>query len=234
MKLNKKKVFVAALAICVVAILSFGTLAWFTAEDTVENSFKVTTSDDVGTPDFSLVLFEHKVDPETGKIASTDEVKSNEYKNIVPGITVDKNPTVRNTGAYDQWIRMSVTITDYDVFCAALTPGGQFDFSTMLNIDSTVWAHDAAKDRAIAADGKTATFTYYLNEKLLAKRNNGDVFDTATLFTTVTVPFQFTEDNMKFTDASGEFKLTVFAEAVQADVIADNSRGAFERLAAGN
>ena len=89
MKLNKKKVFVAALAICVVAILSFGTLAWFTAEDTVENSFKVTTSDDVGTPDFSLVLFEHKVDPETGKIASTDEVKSNEYKNIVPGITVD-------------------------------------------------------------------------------------------------------------------------------------------------
>ena len=61
MKLTKKKVFVTALAVCLIAILSFGTIAWFTASDEVTNQFKVTTSDEEGTPDFSVDLFEHKV-----------------------------------------------------------------------------------------------------------------------------------------------------------------------------
>ena len=44
MKLTKKKVFVAALAICLIAILSFGTLAWFSAGDSVKNEFYVADS----------------------------------------------------------------------------------------------------------------------------------------------------------------------------------------------
>lgn len=38
---NKKKVFVAALAVCLVAILSFSTLAWFNDSDSVTNNFYV-------------------------------------------------------------------------------------------------------------------------------------------------------------------------------------------------
>ena len=45
MKMTKKKVFVTALAICLVAILSMGSLAWFNASDTITNKFKIADSD---------------------------------------------------------------------------------------------------------------------------------------------------------------------------------------------
>ena len=41
MKLSKKKVFALALAVCLIATLSFGSLAWFTDNDSVTNEFKV-------------------------------------------------------------------------------------------------------------------------------------------------------------------------------------------------
>ena len=44
MRLTKKKVLLASLAVCLVAIVSFGTLAWFTADDTVVNEFYVGNS----------------------------------------------------------------------------------------------------------------------------------------------------------------------------------------------
>ena len=46
MKLTKKKVLLASLAICLVAIISFGTLAWFTADDQVTNTFLVANSEE--------------------------------------------------------------------------------------------------------------------------------------------------------------------------------------------
>ena len=67
MKMTKKKVFVVALAICLVAIISMGTLAWFQASQSIENIFQVSTTDDNQTPDFSISLYENIVDPDTGK-----------------------------------------------------------------------------------------------------------------------------------------------------------------------
>ena len=40
MKMTKKKVFVAALAICLIAIISMGTLAWCNATDDITNNVK--------------------------------------------------------------------------------------------------------------------------------------------------------------------------------------------------
>ena len=56
----KKKVFIIALAVCLIAILSFSTLAWFTDKDTVENEFLVAGSDDQD-PDeiFSVDVWEN-------------------------------------------------------------------------------------------------------------------------------------------------------------------------------
>ena len=228
MKLSKKKIFVVSLAVCLIAILSFGTLAWFTAEDTATNKFMVSTSDTNGTPDFSIQLFEHKVDSETGKKVSNEEVESNTYKNILPGSKVDKNPTVRNTGAYDQWVRVKVTLSSYDVWCDALANGNLYDFSEILKTIGGEWSHDPATDRAFNADLTKATFTYYLNEPLLAAKNNGGVADTATLFTSVEIPTGFTEDNMKFAGVeSGVFDISLVAEAVQKENIADSAKAAF-------
>ena len=228
MRITKKKIFVAALAVCLIAILSFGTLAWFTAEDTVTNKFMVTTSDSNGTPDFSVEIFEHKVDSETGKKVSNEEVEGNIYKNILPGSKVDKDPTVRNTGLYDQWIRVKVTLSNYDVWCDALANGGLYDFSGILKTIGSEWLHDPATDRAFNADVTTATFTYYLKDPLLAAKNNGGIADTATLFTSVEIPTAFTEDNMKFTGTqNGVFDISIVAEAVQKENIADTCKAAF-------
>ena len=64
MKLTKKKVFVAALALSLIAIISVGTLAWFQATDEVTNYFQVSTDDETQKPDFKLDLFEHNVLPD--------------------------------------------------------------------------------------------------------------------------------------------------------------------------
>ena len=46
MKFNKKKVLVASLAISLIAILSLGTLAWFSDSDEVTNKFHVAGGED--------------------------------------------------------------------------------------------------------------------------------------------------------------------------------------------
>lgn len=58
MKMNKKKVFTLALAVCLIAILSMGTLAWFSDSDSIKNDFMFDDSNNDGTPDFKVDVFE--------------------------------------------------------------------------------------------------------------------------------------------------------------------------------
>ena len=46
MKLSKSKVVALALAVCLIAILSMGSLAWFTDDDSVTNDFYIAGSED--------------------------------------------------------------------------------------------------------------------------------------------------------------------------------------------
>ena len=105
MKLNKKKVVVSALAVSLVAILSFGTIAWFSAEDTIENKFHFADSDDDGNTDFSVDVVESN-DPEADGLV---------FEEILPGDTYDKDPTIKNTSTsdrYSQYIRATLTLKD--------------------------------------------------------------------------------------------------------------------------
>lgn len=208
MKLTKKKVFVVALAVCLIAIISMSTLAWFTASDEAENIFKVSTDDQTQKPDFKLDLFEHEAD-EDGKISDT-EVDANTYDNIAPGDVLYKDPTVRNDGQYDMWVRVKVTLTGYDKWQAILGTG--YDFRKILSGVSTDWSFDTIETDATA---KTLTLVYYKDAKLA-------VGDTSTLFTNVNIPTEFTVDNMPT-----EFNLNVVAEAIQADNTGNNAKDAF-------
>ena len=49
--MNKKKLLSLALAVIMIAILSFGTLAWFSDSDDVTNNFYIASSDDPSDPD---------------------------------------------------------------------------------------------------------------------------------------------------------------------------------------
>ena len=61
MKLSKTKVVALALAVCLIAILSMGSLAWFTDDDSVTNDFLIAGSEDQNPDDvFSVDVWEDK------------------------------------------------------------------------------------------------------------------------------------------------------------------------------
>ena len=213
MKMTKKKVFVTALAICLVAILSMGSLAWFNASDTITNKFKIADSDGNGTPDFSVDVWEN--DPENPDPTEKDQ-DGVTYDDIAPGDKLAKNPTVENTGDYDQWIRVYVTFDDWAVIEAACENQGiSSDVRTWLDVDTTAWTADS---NATVVKNNTVTYVYYYNYKLAKDQ-------TAVLFNHVTIPGEFEQEDMKFT--SGDFTITVKAEALQADNTGNNAPSAF-------
>lgn len=221
MKMNKKKVFVIALAVCLIAILSAGTLAWFNASDDITNKFLIADSDGDGTPDFSVEVWENETDGDDTADADGDGDNKithagNEYANIAPGDEIAKNPTVENTGDYDQWIRVYVTFDEWSTIKAACE-------RTQISTDLRAWL-DVVPGWTAGADSETViannqiTYVYYLNNKLVKD-------DTAILFTTITIPAAFEQEDMRF--VSGDFSVTVKAQAIQAANTGETAQEAF-------
>ena len=219
MKLNKKKVFVAALAVCLVAIISMGTLAWFSDSDFVKNDFMITDST-VTNPDevFSVDIYETKVDENgnavtdaNGNPETTDAV--NTYDNIAPGDVLTKDPTVKNTGTYNQWVRVKVTLTNAENWLALFKKYNLTLNDLFTNIDSDAWV--GVEDYTIT--GGAMTFTYFLKDQLAPNQ-------TVTLFDKVTIPEIFDQTDIY---AVKEFALTFVAEAVQVENTKDNAVDAF-------
>lgn len=224
MKMTKKKVFVVALAICLIATISMGTLAWFNANDSVENIFQVAT-DENGKPDFSVDIYENLIGADNkfadtngdGVISDQDAVVrkedgGNTYKDILPGDVLDKNPTVKNTGAYDQYIRAYVTFPSAKVLQDACAKYGiSTDLREWLNVDATVWAIADTNENTTTGE---VTYCYYLKDILAVEK-------TATLFTNITIPDKFVQED--FADFT-QFKVGVKVDAVQTrNVISNNN-----------
>ena len=221
---TKKKLFAAALAICMLSIISFSTLAWFNATESVTNKFMVATTGsgtgDVNKPEdkvFSLDLWE-VVDEQGNKVSyRQDGLTGWDYNDILPGVTYHKEPTVVNTGSYDQFVRVIVTVSDYNMFKSVLGEG--YDLATVFGgHDESKWTRDAIVTD-VAAD--TATYVYYLNEALpfAAKDTSKDDDHMVSLFTDVTLPGVFTQKHMS--DMGGQFEIKIQADAIQTNGIKD-------------
>lgn len=221
MKLNKKKVFVVSLAISLIAILSLGSLAWFNAKDEVVNKFLTADStDEDGDDVFSIDVWElvdtdeDGTDEEVGKGDTTENTAT--YDNVVPGDTLRKAPKVTNTGDYDQWVRVYITITDAADW-KSLVPAG-YDltqlFTPVDNFD-TLW-----KLGEVLEANDELTYVYYIQEKLAPNAEVG-------VFTEVNIPTWLTQDDMFELGTEG-FNLTIKAEALQADNTGDSAEEAFE------
>lgn len=216
--MNKKKVLVLALAVCLLAILSFSTLAWFTDFDEVTNQFHVATSTEEPDDIFSIDVQE-QVDTDGDGVADAiiDEGKVDDgfhYENIYPSAELVKAPKAVNTGKYDQYVRMHVTV---DEAWDALVNGDLN--ATLKGLDTAKWTF-AGK----TVEGGKVTYTYYLNRVL----PHSDVENTGceTLFTHVVIPETLTQEDMAaLTD--GMFTMDIVAEAVQADNTGDNAQDAF-------
>lgn len=93
--MNKKKVLVLAVSVCLVAILAIGgTLAYFTDKDSATNTFTV------GNVDITLT------EPNWEGTGSQDAPE------VYPGEALAKDPTVKNVGANPCFVRIKVTGLD--------------------------------------------------------------------------------------------------------------------------
>ena len=89
----KKRMLTAALALCCLAVLATGTLAYFTAEETAQNVITM------GSLKMELVELNEKDEP------------WEDVENIVPGMEVTKKAFVKNTGTVDFYTRVKITKT---------------------------------------------------------------------------------------------------------------------------
>ena len=229
MKMTKKKVFVSALAVCLLAILSFGTLAWFNATDEVTNKFMIATSDDVNPEDiFSVDVWENTPDGDKDQ-------DGYEYKDILPGDVLKKEVYVENTGYYDQYVRVTVTVSDAKAWMDALNTKGAIPKLEQIvdgwdrNASPNVWVDNSSE---LVDD--TLVYTMYYNNILLGDEesiyDNGGVHkDVVTVFTAVKIPQSLTVEQAAAFKTN--FEINVKAEAVQTENLGlnrSNGDGALE------
>ena len=189
----KKKILSLTLVVCLLAIAVVGgTLAYFTDTDNETNTFTL------GNVDIDLV--EDWDEPDT----------------VIPGVTYDKVPTVKNIGKNDAWVRVDVTVTDAAAFKATLGEG--YDLSVIFDgHDETVWTLDTVVEDATA---DTITYRYFHNELL------GVGEETDAIFTSVTLPGELF-NNAAMEALGDDFDITVVAHAIQESEDYTTVQGAF-------
>ena len=105
MKLNKKKVIVLALVVCLIAMLSVGTLAWFTDDDSITNDFFFGDSNTPADEVFGVEVWEDRDTNGDGDYNEADDAEKAEgltYETILPGEVPSKEPYLDNTGIHPQ------------------------------------------------------------------------------------------------------------------------------------
>lgn len=212
--MNKKKLLSLALVVIMIAVLSFSTLAWFNDTDSVKNEFHIASSGDPSDPDdiFSVDLWENT--PEGDK-----DQDGHSYDKILPGSNLKKEVNVENTGAYDQYIRVVLTLSDGQAWLDTLKPGYDLD-TIFIGHDESKWTRSVG-----TIIGDEIIYVYYLNEKLAPGT-------TAELFTNVVIPTHLTQADMAKLD--GAFELDIRADAIQTENLGDGVDTAAEAFAAAN
>lgn len=219
--MNKKKIFTLALVVIMLAILSFSTLAWFSDADEVTNKFMVAHSEDEPDKIFSVELFE-KVD-KNGDGKPDDVAHRGEmYKDILPGDDLYKEPVVKNTGSYDQYVRVKVTATDAKAWADMLKKYKINDLTAIFKgYNEDLW--ERVDEPAWDRKHNTVTYVFYLEQPLKPG-------DTVSLFTNVVIPTQLTQNDLAEVD--GAFELHIVAEAVQTENVGNNAVEAFKTVEA--
>ena len=217
MKNLKTKVLVVALALCLVAIASLGTMAWFTDSDSVNNDFFIAGSED-NDPDeiFSVDVWEDSTPDDPDGEAKEDSIR---FDDVLPGDDLYKEVNIENTGSYDQYIRATVTVTGASVW-QKLFGDTYFPLSSLatdLNADFVV-------DRTVYnADEDTMTYVLYYKNILPAKQGN-----VVTLFTNVAIPEAMTREDAAALVEDGKFQINVVADAIQTENVGNSAIEAFK------
>ena len=218
MKGTKKKVLLASLAVCLLALLSARTLAWFTDSKEVVNEFQIATSEDTEKDDiFSVDVWENTPEGEKDQDGYV-------YEDILPGDVLKKEANVENTGYYDQYIRVTVTVSDAAAWQAALNTTAVPRLEKIVDgwdRNANVWVDNSSE----IVDDKIV-YTMYYNGILQGDMES--IYDNhksvVTVFTAVKIPQSLTvEQAVAF---KNKFEISVKADAVQTENLGiDRSKG---------
>ena len=227
--MNKKKLLAISLVVSMIAILSFSTLAWFTADDSATNDFTVNgggqTADEIFSVDVKEIVDgeDQPVDEET-------------FENVLPGANYKKEAYVTNTGSNDQYIRVTLTVSDWALIKDIVAINMDDAFAANWHIDSTDVSVDAEgnliadSDASVDADGNLVVVMYL--DKILAANESVDIMDYVSISTAAD------QDDFAAEGFADGFIIDIKADAVQAenllatygDVEWQNARESFNAL----
>lgn len=220
MKLSKKKVAAIASIVCIIAILSMGSLAWFSDEDTITNTLKFATDEETGETDFGVDVYE--MDGETKK----DDGMV--YDKLLPNQKIAKAPIIENDGQYKEWVYFTVTVNHTEIFGKYYEDAASFA-ALFEGFNPDLWDNfDSSKDYVLDNDNHTITYFGY-------SKNIFNPGDKVTLFTNFTVPKELTVEDANA--MANSFTIEVHAEAVQAENLpegCDTAKEAFALLKESN
>ena len=201
-----------------VSLLSARTLAWFTDSKEVVNEFNIATSEDTEKDDiFSVDVWENTPEGEKDEDGFV-------YEDILPGDVLKKEANVENTGYYDQYIRVTVTVSDAAAWQAALNTTAVPRLEQIVDgwvRNANVWVDNSSE----IVDDKIV-YTMYYNGILQGDMES--IYDNhknvVTVFTAVKIPQSLTvEQAVAF---KNNFAISVKAEAVQTENLGiDRSKG---------
>lgn len=230
-------------ALLLVAAGVFGTLAYLTGTDTVNNTFTV--------GNVKITLDEAKVNTDGTPVVGADRVKTNEY-HLLPGHTYTKDPTVTvKTGSDASYVRMKVTFNNASKLMAMLPNAGNLEdftdeeialikkvapilFLTNYTALDPVWLpeyHMFGMEKTLAdpnyfvydAANDTVTYIFYYPTTVTA--TDKDVVLPA-VFTEISLPEHVTGEQLA---ELNNFQITVIAEAIQAGSF-DNAADAWSHF----
>ena len=219
MRNKKSKVLVIALIISLIAIITVGSLAWFTAKDDVTNTLKFEDN-------FSIDVYETD---ETGAAIVDESGKTvgKTYENIMPGQEIHKDPTVWNNGDQPEWVRVTVTLDDGLTWMNIMAANGKTEVNLadfFKGYEESKWTcteHSRISPDIVSGD-RSVSWVFYLNNKLAANAKE-------TLFTDVVIPEELTKEQAKA--LNGAFTIKVEAEAIQAEYLPDTVKTAQDAFA---
>ena len=206
--MTKKKALAAILAVALIACVAVGaTLAYL--QDKTEVATNVFT---LGKVDIKL---DEAVIDDDGQATEERTEEGNDNYFLMPGQTVDKDPTVTVLGGSEEcYVRVFVTLDHADEIYAIyqahnMTLDSALEFFG--GYDETVWEPVSMSSSDIA-DGKLVVeFRYIANGGKVAKSTSDTVL--APVIETVTLPdFVNNTDTARLPDG---FSVEVYAEAIQ-------------------
>ena len=212
---TKKKVLTVAIAVCLIAIISLSTLAWFNAADDAQNNFYIANSEDDADEIFSVDVWEDDTEEDTDGETKLEDM---EIENIQPGDVIYKEVHIENTGYYDQYIRATITVSQATVWQKVYGVAA----TEVVPLTAIVQGVDMAAVHTYTAklDTTNDTFVYELYyDKAIAAGQEIIVFETVTINENL--------DRFQAAEMSGEFFIKVVADAVQVENVGNNVYEAF-------